>query len=78
MRHFGAVVLVVVVAEITIPMFTLCVSEPLDPMIDSVKEPMEAEDKALAVRVVVAGVLGVGVTGPGRLIEIPEGAESQE
>jgi hypothetical protein len=79
MRHFGgAVALVVGVAEITIPMFTLCVSEPLDPMIESVKEPMEAVEDALAVSVVVAGVLGVGVTGPGRLIETPEGAESQE
>ena len=79
MRHFGAaVVLVVGVAEITIPMFRLCVSEPLEPMTESVKEPMEADDEALTVRVEVAGVLGVGVTGPGRLIETPDGAESQE
>ena len=70
--------MVVVAAEITTPMFTLCVSEPLDPMIESVKAPVEAEDEAVTVRVEVAGVLGVGVTGPGRLIETPEGADSQE
>jgi len=79
MRHFGgAVALVVGVAEITIPMFRLCVSEPLAPIIVSVKEPIEADVEALAVRFEVAGVPGEGVTGPGRLIETPVGAESQE
>ena len=77
-RHFGsAVALVVGVAEIMIPMFRLCVSAPLVPMIESVKDPIEAEGEARAVRFEVAGVPGVGITGPERLIETPEGAESQ-
>ena len=70
--------MVVVAAEITIPTFRLCVIEPLDPMIVRVKEPVEADDDALAIRIEVAGVPGAGVTGPGRLTETPAGAESQE
>jgi hypothetical protein len=78
MRHFGPVGLVVVAAsEITIPMLTLCVSEPLVPVIVSVKDPVDAEDEALAVSVEVAGVPGAGVTGPGRLIVTPVGADNQ-
>jgi hypothetical protein len=49
------------------------------PVIESVKDPVEDEEDALAVSVAVAGVPEVGVTGPGRLTDIPEGADpSQE
>jgi hypothetical protein len=75
-RHCGVVTLA---AEINTPTLTLWVSEPLIPVTESVKDPVEDEDEALAVSVAVAGVPEVGVTGLGRLTEIPEGADpSQE
>jgi len=39
-----------------------------------VKDPRVADEDVLTVRVEVAGV-PLGVTGPGRLIETPEGAD---
>ncbi len=83
MRHFGAagvevaVLVLVAAAEIIIPRFTLWLSEPLVPVTERVKEPVDDEDDALTVSVEVAGVPVEGVTGPGRLIETPDGAETQ-
>jgi len=82
MRHFGAaavevVVLVLAAGEIIIPRFTLWVSEPLVPVIVRVKEPVDDEDDALTESIEVAGVPVDGVTGPGRLIETPAGADTQ-
>jgi hypothetical protein len=73
----GVVVVVVVAAPdvIVIPTLTLCVSEPLVPSIDRVKEPVEAEEDALTVRVEVAVEPEGGVIGPGRVIETPLGAD---
>jgi hypothetical protein len=78
MRHFGVpgaevVVVVVLGAVISIPRLTLCVSDPLVPVTARVKEPVDDDDDALTVSVEVAGVAGVGVTGPGRLTETPDG-----
>lgn len=81
MRHAGAaggvVLLLVVVgaAEINMPKLVLWLSAPLVPVTERVKEPVDDKDDALTVSVEVAGVPGVGVTGPGRLTEIPDGAE---
>ncbi len=68
-------VVVVGAAEIITPRFTLWLSDPLIPVTVSVKEPVDDEDDALTVSVEVAGVPDVGVTGPGRLIETPDGAD---
>lgn len=82
-RHFGpagGVVLVLVVigtAEIITPKFTVWLSKPLIPEIERVNEPVDDEEDALTVSVEVAGVPGDGVTGPGRLIETPDGADNQ-
>lgn len=73
MRHFGAPG-----AEINTPRLTLLVSEPLVPVTERVKDPVEAEDEALAVSIEVAGVPDVGVTGPGRLTDTPEGADPNQ
>jgi hypothetical protein len=79
MRHFGApggVVLVVVGAiEISMPRLALWLSAPLVPVTARVKDPVDDKDDALTVSMEVAGVPGVGVTGPGRLTEMPDGAE---
>jgi len=83
MRHFGAAAVEVVVlvlvasAEIMIPRLTLWVSEPLVPVIVRVKEPVDDDDDALTESIEVAGVPVDGVTGPGRLIETPDGADTQ-
>ena len=44
------------------------------PVIVSVNEPVDDDESALTVRVEVADDPDGGVTGPGKLIEIPEGA----
>jgi hypothetical protein len=84
MRHFGAlgvvvlldvVVAVVAAALIMIPTLTLCTIDPLVPVIDSVNAPVEVVELALTVNVVVAVDPDGGVTGPGRLIVTPVGAE---
>lgn len=77
MRHFGApgAVIVVLTAVISIPRLSLWVSAPLVPVTARVKEPVDDDDDALTVSVEVAGVDGVGVTGPGRLAETPDGAD---
>jgi hypothetical protein len=67
------VVLVVAAVVIRTPTFTLWLSDPLVPVTCTVNGPVDDEADALIVRVEVAGV-AVGVTGPGRLIETPEGA----
>jgi hypothetical protein len=78
MRHFGpggvVVTALVVVAAIITPRFTLWARDPLIPDTDKVKEPVEAEEAALTVSVDVAVDPDGGVTGPGRLMETPEGA----
>jgi hypothetical protein len=66
-------VLLVVAVVIRTPTFTLWLSDPLVPVTCTVNGPVDEETDALIVRVEVAGV-AVGVTGPGRLIETPEGA----
>ena len=67
------VVLVVAAVVIRTPTFTLWLSDPLVPVTCTVNGPVDDEADTLIVRVEVAGV-AVGVTGPGRLIETPEGA----
>ena len=49
-------------------------SGPLVPVTTRVNEPIEAEELALTIRVEFATDADAGVTGPGRLTEIPEGA----
>ena len=66
-------VLLVVAVVIRTPTFTLWLSDPLVPVTCTVNGPVDEETDVLIVRVEVAGV-AVGVTGPGRLIETPEGA----
>ena len=81
MRHCGAtgvVVVVVVAAEINTPRLTLWESEPLVPVTERVKDPVEDDDDALAWSMEVAGVPDVGVTGPGRLTDTPEGADPNQ
>ena len=79
-RHVGpggAVVVPLVVvppAFICIPTFVLCVNEPLVPVTDRVKVPVDAEELTLTVSVEVAVPPEGGVTGPGRVMETPEGA----
>lgn len=80
MRHFGVpgtvvVVVVVPAAVISIPRLTLWVSAPFVPVTARVNEPVDDDDDALNVSVELAGVAGVGVTGPGRLTETPDGAD---
>ncbi len=69
-------VLLVVVGAVAIitPKFTLWVSNPFVPVTDSVKEPVDEDELALTVRVDVAVDPEGGVTGPGRLMDTPEGA----
>ncbi len=79
MRHFGPVgdvVLLVVVGALPIitPRFTLWVSNPLVPVTDRVKEPVDADEPALTVSVDVAVDPEGGVTGPGRLMDTSDGA----
>jgi hypothetical protein len=79
MRHAGPVgVVVAVVVDVAVPIvsptFALCVSAPLVPVTANVKVPLEASDAKVTVRVEVAVPPEGGVTGPGRLIETPEGA----
>jgi hypothetical protein len=77
MRHegpLGGAVVVVVPALMVIPTFVLCVSAPLVPVTASVKVPVEAPEVRVTVRVDVAVPPEGGVTGPGRLMETPEGA----
>jgi hypothetical protein len=73
----GVVVVVVTTAPdvIVIPTLTLWARDPLVPSIDRVKDPVEAEEDALAVSVEVAVEPEGGVIGPGRVIETPLGAE---
>ncbi len=86
MTHFGATGVVVLALEVVadaavtvIPTLALRVSNPLVPVIERVKEPVEAEDEALTVSGDVALEPDGGVTGLVRLTETPEGAEpSQE
>lgn len=73
----GAVVVppvVVATAFSWIPTFALCVNEPLVPVTDRVKVPVEAEELTLTVSVEVAVPPEGGVTGPGSVMETPEGA----
>ncbi len=65
---------VVDAAMITTAMSMLCINNPLVPVIERVKEPIEAAKPALTVSMDVAVDAGSGVTGPGRLIETSEGA----
>lgn len=44
-------------------------------MMDRVNEPVDDEEETLVVRVELAVDPGGGVTGPGRLMETPDGAE---
>ncbi len=61
-------------AEITTAMSVLCISDPLVPVIERVKEPVDAVEPALTVSIDVAVDPGSGVTGPGRVMETSEGA----
>jgi hypothetical protein len=78
MIHCGAAPGAVVVAaagEISSPRLTLWVSDPLVPVMDNVKEPVDDEAVALTMSVEVAGVPVEGVTGLGKLAETPDGAD---
>jgi len=66
---------VVPLAVMVIPTLALWLSEPLVPVIDKVKDPVEAEDDALTLSVEDAVEPDGGVTGPGRPIVIPPGAD---
>ena len=68
MRHFGAAVSMTA-------RLVLWLSEPLIPVTDRVKEPVDEEDVELTVTVEVASVLDVGVTGLGKATETPDGAD---
>jgi hypothetical protein len=74
----GAPVVVVEVAApvvMVIPALTLWLKDPLVPPTDRVKDPVEAEEDAVTVRVEVAVEPDGGVIGPGRVIVTPVGAE---
>ena len=71
----GEVVLLVVVGVvITTPTSTVWLNTPLVPVTATVNDPRVADGDVLTVSVEVAGV-ALGVTGPGRLMETPDGAD---
>ena len=72
----GVVVVLVVVPPATIwtPTFVLWVRDPLVPVTDSVKVPVDAEEPAPTESVEVPVPPEGGVTGPGNVMDTSDGA----
>ena len=84
-KHFGApgvdVLLLLVVAPgavIVIPTLTVCVNDPLVPIIDKVNEPNDDAEDVFTVRVDVAVEPEGGVIGPGMFTVTLDGAEPNQ
>ncbi|MGA8855631.1 MAG: hypothetical protein WB643_00535 [Candidatus Bathyarchaeia archaeon] len=70
----GVVVVLVAAAEIVTPRLTVWLNRPFAPVTARVKEPVDAVAEALIVSVDEEFDPEGGVTGPGKLIDTPEGA----